>query len=93
VACIADARPVQEYADYLEATGIRNVEVETHDEALAEMVRNIQGKLLGAELMSKLQKFPLEGIDFAKAKRLAVAAVEAVRAGKLGYTLVVGQRA
>ena len=93
VACIADARPVQEYADCLEAAGIRNVEVETHDEALAEMVRNIQGKLLGAELMSKLQKVPLEGIDFPKAKRLAVAAVEAVRAGKLGYALVVGQRA
>jgi arsenite methyltransferase len=93
VACIADARPVQEYAGYLEAAGIRNVEVETHDEALAEMVRNIQGKLLGAELMSKLQKVPLEGIDFANAKRLAVAAVEAVRAGKLGYALVVGQRA
>ena len=93
VACIADARPVQDYADYLEAAGIRNVEVETHDEALAEMVRNIQGKLLGAELMSKLQKVPLESIDFAKAKRLAFAAVQAVRAGKLGYALVVGQRA
>ena len=57
------------------------------------MVRDIQGKLLGAELMSKLKKVPLDGIDFAKAKGLAVAAVEAVRTGKLGYALVVGQRA
>jgi len=93
VACIADARPVQEYAGYLEAAGIRNVEVETHDEALAEMVRNIQGKLLGAELISNLQKVPLEGIDVTKAKQLAAAASNAVRAGKLGYALVVGQRA
>ena len=93
VACIADARPVEEYVGYLEAAGIRNVEVETHDEALAEMVRNIQGKLLGAELMSKLQKVPLEGIDFTQAKQLAAAASEAVRAGKLGYALMVGQRA
>jgi arsenite methyltransferase len=91
VACIADARPVQEYAGYLESAGFRNVDVETHDEALAEMVRNIQGKLLATELMSKLQKVPLEGIDFAKAKRLAVAATEAVRAGKLGYALVIAQ--
>ena len=66
MACIADASPVQEYADCLEASGIRNVEVETHDEALAEMVRNIQGKLLGAELMSKLRKVPLESIDSAE---------------------------
>ena len=93
VACIADARPVQEYAGYLEAAGIRNVEVEAHDEALVEMVRNIQGKLLGAELMNKLQKIPLEGIDFTKAKQMAAAASGAVRVRKLGYALVVGQRA
>lgn len=92
VACIADARPVEEYAAYLEAEGIRNVEVEKHDEALVEMVRSIQGKLLGAELMSKLQRVPLEGIDFNKAKQLANAASNAVRARKLGYALVVGGR-
>jgi ubiquinone/menaquinone biosynthesis C-methylase UbiE len=93
VACIADARPVEEYVGYIEAAGIRNVEVETHDEALAELVRNIQGKLLGAELMSKLKKLDLEGIDFAKARVLARAASEAVRTHRLGYALVVGQRA
>ncbi len=92
VACIADARPVEEYAAYLNAAGIQNVEVETHDEALAEMVRNIQGKLLGAELMSKLQKVPLEGVDFRRAKQLAGAASDAVRARKLGYALVMGLR-
>jgi arsenite methyltransferase len=93
VACIADARPVEEYVGYLEGVGIRNVEIETHDEALAEMVRSIQGKLLGAELMSKLKKLDLEGIDFAQAKTLARTASEAVRTQKLGYALVVGQRA
>ena len=91
VACIADARPVEEYVGYLEAAGIRNVEVETHDEALAELVRNIQAKLLGAELMSKLKKLDLEGIDFAKAKVLASAASEAVRARRLGYAFVLGR--
>ena len=93
VACIADARPVEEYAGYLEAAGILSVEVETHDEALAEVVRNIQGKLLGAELMTKIQKLALEGLDFDKAKQLARAASEAVRARRLGYALVVGERA
>lgn len=92
VACIADARPVEEYANYLDAAGILTLEVENHDEALAELVRNIQGRLLGAELMTKLQKLPLGDADFDKAKRLASAASEAVRARRLGYALIVGER-
>lgn len=90
VACIADARPVEDYVRYLESAGFGNVEVETHDEALAEMVRDLQGKLLGAELMTKLQK--LEGVDFAQARTLARAASDAVRARTLGYALVMGAR-
>ena len=90
VACIADARPVEEYAGYLDAAGLTGVEIEPHDEALAEMVRDIQGKLLGAELMSKLKKLDLAGIDFAQAKALARAAADAVRAKTLGYSIIAG---
>lgn len=93
IACIADARPVEEYAAYLEAAGFRKVEIEPHDEALEEMVRDIQGRLLGAELMSKLKKLDLAGIDFAQAKSLARAASDAVRARTLGYAVIAGRRA
>ena len=92
VACIADARPVEEYAAYLRGAGMTSVEIEPHDEALAEMVRDIQGKLLGAELMSKLKKLDLEGVDFAQAKALARAAAGAVRSKTLGYAVIVGRR-
>ena len=92
IACIADARPVSEYADYLKAAGMSSVDIETHDEALSEMVRDIQGKLLGAELMTKLKKLDLAGIDFTQAKALARAAAEAVRSKTLGYAVVVAQR-
>jgi len=88
VACIADARPVAEYAAYLTAAGLGSVIEEPHDEALAEMVRDIQGRLLGAELMSKLNKIDLGGVDFAQAKSMAKAATEAVRAKQLGYSIV-----
>jgi ubiquinone/menaquinone biosynthesis C-methylase UbiE len=93
IACIADARPVEEYAAYLSEAGFRSVEIEPHDEALAEMVRDIQGKLLGAELMSKMKKLDLGGIDFAQAKTLARAASDAVRAKTLGYAVISGRRA
>jgi arsenite methyltransferase len=92
IACIADARPVAEYVGYLQSAGIANVDVELHDEALAEMVRDIQAKLLGAELMSKLKKLDLEGIDFGQAKTLARAASDAVRTKSLGYALLAGLR-
>ncbi len=92
VACIADARPVGEYVDYLIGAGLRHLDTEAHDEALTGMVRDIQGKLLGAELMSKLKKIDLSGVDFAEAKSMARAAAEAVRTKKLGYAIITAQK-
>jgi arsenite methyltransferase len=92
IACIADARPVEEYSSYLRDAGFADVRVEPRDNALSELVREIQGRLLGVELMSKVKKLDLDGIDFEQAKQLARAAAEAVRAGQLGYALVYGQR-
>jgi ubiquinone/menaquinone biosynthesis C-methylase UbiE len=85
VACIADARPISEYAGYLAGTGFHDFVVEVHDEALAEMVKDIQGKLLGVELMSKLNKLNFEGVDFAQARALARTAADAVRTKALGW--------
>ncbi len=50
MACIADARPVADYARYLEEAALEQPSVEPHDEALLEMVRAVQAKLLGAKL-------------------------------------------
>jgi arsenite methyltransferase len=92
IACIADARPVEEYVNYLAAAGLGQVRVEPHDEALAEMVRSIQGKLLGAELMMKLNSASLGDVDLTEAKSMARAAADAVRARTLGYSLISGRR-
>ena len=53
------------------------------------MARDIQGKLLGIELMVKLKKFDLPGVDFDTATQLAREAGKAIREGLLGYTLMV----
>jgi hypothetical protein len=66
--------------------------VEPHHEALAEMVRDIQGKLLGLELMARLQGLDLAGFDLDEAKKLARAAAGAVRSEVLGYALMIGRR-
>ena len=56
------------------------------------MVRDIQGKLLGAELMSKIKKLDLGSVDFPQAKVLARAAADAVRAKTLGYAIIIALR-
>jgi arsenite methyltransferase len=93
IACIADARPVEDYARCLCDAGLRVELVEPHDEALADLVHDIRTKLLGAELLVNLRKVeaPL-GVDFEQARVMARAAAEAVRARQFGYALVVAAK-
>ncbi|HWF10421.1 MAG TPA: methyltransferase domain-containing protein [Bryobacteraceae bacterium] len=92
IACIADARPVAEYTDYLKGAGFDVTVVESHDRVLAEMVRDIQGKLMAVELMGGVNKLDLAGIDLDQAKRFAKSAAAAIRGSLLGYSLIVAQR-
>ena len=91
IACIADARPVEVYANYLNGAGFDVLTIEPQDSALAELARDVQGKLLGIELMVKLRKLDVPGADFEQAKRLARAASKAIQEGLLGYSLIVAR--
>jgi SAM-dependent methyltransferase len=91
VACIADARPVEEYAGYLKEAGFDVTAIEPHNNALAEMARDVQGRLLGIELMTRLNKVDLPGADFEQAKQFARAASKAIQRGLLGYCLIVAR--
>ena len=93
VACIADAQPINEYESILTEAGFSMDQVEIHDEALAELIHEIRGKLLAAELMASLKRLDLpEWIDFDEAGRLAKITAETVGQGKLGYALFSGER-
>jgi hypothetical protein len=56
------------------------------------MVRQIQAKLLGAEIMAGLKKIDLPGVDFATGRQFAQAALEATRSGALGYVVIAARR-
>jgi SAM-dependent methyltransferase len=88
LACIAGARPVEEYAAYLQDAGFVIESIEAHDEALAQMARDIQGRLMGIEIAAKLRKLDLPGVNIDEAKSLARAAANSIREGQLGYTLM-----
>ncbi len=89
IACIADAQPLENYVQYLTDTGLTIQLVEQHDEALSGLVRDIQGKLLGTELLVKLKKITLPGeIDVEQAKTMAKAVATAIQARQFGYAVV-----
>ena len=92
IACIADARSAEEYVAHLERAEFQSLSVEPHDEALAQMVRDIQGRLLAAELMVRLDKMSLPGVDFAEAKTTVACAAGAIRSGLLGYSLITAKK-
>ena len=92
VACIADAQPIEEYMSILTVAGFSMDQVEIHDEALAELIHEIRGKLLVAELMANLKRLDIpEWIEFDEAGRLAKITAETVNQGKLGYALFSGE--
>jgi len=92
VACIADALPVDEYAGHLRSAGLVVRTVEPHDDALRQMVRQIQGRILAAEIASGLKKLDLSGFDLAEARKVAIAAHDAIKRGQLGYSVVVAEK-
>lgn len=89
IACIADALPVERYIQLLSDAGLTVETIERYDEALGELVRSIQGKLLGVEMLVKFKQIELPlTLDFTQAKTLAKAAAAAVRAGQFGYVIL-----
>jgi arsenite methyltransferase len=93
IACIGDAQPVGQYISQLDAGGFEAVLAEAHDDSLRQMVREIQGRLLAAELMVKLEKLDLGGVNFEEAKAMARCGADAVRAHLLGYSLITARKA
>ncbi len=88
VACIADARPLDEYQRYLTDAGLTVDLVTSHDEALRELAHEIKGKLLAAELLMRLKTIDVPAVDFDQAKSMASAAADAVQRGLFGYVLM-----
>lgn len=92
IACIGGALPVERYTTLFEQAGFEISSVEDHNDSLAEMVRQIQAKLLGAEIAVGLKKLALPGVDFSIAKRFAHAALEAANSGSLGYAVIIARK-
>lgn len=92
VACIADARPVEDYRAILATAGLRITTVERHTAALEQMVRQIAARV---ELLRMTSPGRLEelGVDVSAAGPVLEAAQAAIVDGVLDYVLLVGEKA
>jgi SAM-dependent methyltransferase len=86
VACIADARPLADYQDLLEQSGLHVAATEPHDHALTEMIEMIDARLMAFAMI----KAPaLQGVDVDAARHKVAIAAKAVADGIAGYKLIV----
>lgn len=92
LACIADARSVAEYRTLLSGAGLAVEHLEAHDDALAELVRTIQARLIAAKLAVRLGKIAALAVDVDEALRLAGSVAGIIRARGLGYALLIGSK-
>jgi arsenite methyltransferase len=88
ISCIGDAQPIDGYAAFLRRAGFSVGSVEERNDALAEMTNQIRLKLLGAEILTGLNKLQLPGLDLGAAKQMANSAMAAIKRGHLGYALI-----
>jgi len=92
IACIGDAQPAERYESWLRAADFEVTEQLDRSECLVEMVRQVSGRLLIAEVMTGLRKLDLPGFDPVQAKQFLAAASKAIAQGELGYVLLLAAK-
>ncbi|WP_432246920.1 methyltransferase domain-containing protein [Streptomyces sanyensis] len=91
IACIADARPLTEYAELLAAAGLRTLLTENHDAALHHMIDQIEARLNLLRITAP-DRLAETGVDLEAAPSVLDAARTAVADGVLGYALLTAEK-
>ena len=91
VACIADARPVDEYIALLAEAGLTTTHTENHDQALTAMIDQIDARLRLLAMVSPAQ-LDAAGVDLPAVTYYTDLTRGAVADGRLGYTLIVAEK-
>jgi ubiquinone/menaquinone biosynthesis C-methylase UbiE len=88
VACIADAQPVERYADLLTAAGLTVIYTEQHADAVTRMIDQIEARLHVIRMTASDRAAAL-GLDLQATEPVLTAARAAVATGSLGYGLII----
>ena len=89
-ACIADARPVDDYVSVLTQAGLHVTVTEDHSDVLTTLVKEIGLKLMAGEILTKMTtSLPISREELAQGQSMARSALDAVASGVLGYALII----
>lgn len=88
VACVADALPLQGYAQQLRVAGFEELHTEDRSETLQGLIEQVAGRIAAGELLAGLAGSPVSREQLQGARELLAAAQAAVRRGELGYAVV-----
>jgi arsenite methyltransferase len=89
VACVADARPIDETRATLEAAGLRVEHVERHDQALLATIEQVETRLRALRLLD----LPiLRALDLRRGIELTGRVADVVTRGDAGYMLLVATK-
>lgn len=91
IACVADARPLTEYADLAASAGLRVLSTESHTAALSRMVDQIEARLELLRMTARARTEAL-GVDFSRVSPVLGATRAAVADGSLDYVLLIAEK-
>lgn len=92
VACVAEARPAVEYAEFLARAGLRVSDIEHHDAAIGRLIDQIEARLQFLQVVTSRAKLEAQGFDVERAGPVLGAARAALTDGVLGYALLVAEK-
>lgn len=90
-ACIAGARPARQYVQILAAAGLRVIRDEPHDDAIAQMITQIDARLRLLR-MTAPGRLDAAGIDAGTVLRYTDVARQMVADGLIGYHLLIAEK-
>jgi arsenite methyltransferase len=91
-ACLADARPLESYAAYVSASGLRVVSRHDRPDAAKAFLRGIDQKLLLVRIAQAVKAVDLGGLDVVEARRLLKLGLDMVERGELSYCYLIAEK-
>lgn len=91
IACLADARPLDDYAAILAAAGLQVIHTERHDTALQTMIDQIRARLVVLRMLHP-DRLTGTGVDVDAVLRFTRLATASVAAGDIGYALLIAEK-
>lgn len=91
IACLADARPLEQYTAILAEAGLRTTHTEPHDDALRSMIDTIEARLKLLR-MTAADQLEAAGVDVEAVLDHTRRAAGAAANGTLGYALLIAEK-